>query len=75
MVQLMKKNTRINNPFLRQKAEDLAKKMRKDDFVATEGWFQRRKKDTISFIKAYGEQRKQILVRHKRGLKRIGPNR
>lgn len=43
-LQVRKKDARINGPLLHQKAEDLAKKMWKDDFVATEGWFQRWKK-------------------------------
>lgn len=56
-LQVRKKDARINGPLLRQKAEDLAKKMGKDDFVATEGWFQRwKKRENISFIKTHGEQ-------------------
>lgn len=52
-----KKDARINDPLLRQKAEYLAKKMVKDDFVAMEGWFQRwKKRENISFIKTHGEQ-------------------
>ena len=56
-LQVRKKDARINGPLLRQKAEDLAKKMGKDKFVATEGWFQRwKKRENISFIKTHGEQ-------------------
>ncbi|XP_025193423.1 tigger transposable element-derived protein 6-like [Melanaphis sacchari] len=56
-LQVKKKDAYINGPLLRQKAEDLAKKMGKDDFVATEGWFQRwKKRENISFIKTHGEQ-------------------
>ncbi|KAL4127580.1 hypothetical protein QTP88_011747 [Uroleucon formosanum] len=56
-LQVRKKDARINGPLLRQKAEDLAKKMGKDDFVATERWFQRwKKRENISFIKTHGEQ-------------------
>jgi len=40
-LQVRKKDARINGLLLRQKAEDLKKKMRKNDFVAAEGWFQR----------------------------------
>jgi hypothetical protein len=35
------KDVRVTGPLLRQKAEDLAKKIGKDDFVATEDWFHR----------------------------------
>lgn len=39
------------------KKEDLAKKMGKDNFVATKEWFQRwKKRENISFIKAHEEQ-------------------
>ncbi|XP_016659159.1 tigger transposable element-derived protein 6-like [Acyrthosiphon pisum] len=56
-LQVRKKDARINGPLLRQKAEDLTKKMGKDDFVATEGWFQRwKKRENISFIKTHEEQ-------------------
>ena len=37
-------DARVDGPLMRQKAEQLAKKMGKTDFVATEGWFHRRKK-------------------------------
>ncbi|XP_025409558.1 tigger transposable element-derived protein 4-like [Sipha flava] len=51
------KYARVIGPLLRQKAEDLAKKMGKDDFVATEGWFHRSKKrENISFVKPHGKQ-------------------
>ncbi|KAL4107979.1 hypothetical protein QTP88_018247 [Uroleucon formosanum] len=44
-------------PLLRQNAEDLAKKMGKDDFVAAEDWFYRwKKRENISFIKPHEEQ-------------------
>lgn len=35
------KDVRVTGPLLRQKAEDIVKKMCKNDFVATEGWFYR----------------------------------
>ncbi|XKL62986.1 hypothetical protein PGB90_005350 [Kerria lacca] len=35
------KDARVTGPVLRQKAGDLAQKMGKIDFVATEGWFHR----------------------------------
>lgn len=45
------KDVWVTGPLLRQKAEDLAKKMGKDDFVATEGWFHRwKKRENISFV-------------------------
>ena len=31
---------RVNGPLMRRKAEDLAKQMKKTNFVATDGWFQ-----------------------------------
>lgn len=55
-LQVRKKDTRL---LLRQKAEDLAKKMGKGDFVATKGWFKRwKKRETISFIKTLRRARK-----------------
>jgi hypothetical protein len=37
--------------------KDLAKKIGKDDLVATEGWFHRwKKRENISFVKPHGEQ-------------------
>ncbi|XP_025414144.1 tigger transposable element-derived protein 3-like [Sipha flava] len=51
------KDVRVTGPLLRQKAEDLAKKIGKDNFVATEGWFHRwKKRENISFVKPHGEQ-------------------
>ena len=38
------KNAMLSGPLCRTKAEELAKKMGKNDFVATDGWFQRWKK-------------------------------
>jgi methionyl-tRNA synthetase len=35
------KNALINEPFMRQKAEELAKTMGKETFSATDGWFNR----------------------------------
>ena len=35
------KDARVNGPILRDKAEALAKKLGKENFVATEGWFRR----------------------------------
>lgn len=39
-----KKKAPLSGPLVRQKAEEMAKKMGKDNFVATDGWFQRFKK-------------------------------
>ncbi|XP_025417108.1 tigger transposable element-derived protein 6-like [Sipha flava] len=51
------KDVRVTGPLLRQKAEDLAKKIGKDNFVATEGWFHRwKKRENISFVKPHGKQ-------------------
>ena len=42
---------------MRQKPKDLAKQMKKTNFVATDGWFQRRKKrENIVYKHIYGEQ-------------------
>ncbi|XP_067127946.1 tigger transposable element-derived protein 4-like [Centruroides vittatus] len=41
---IREKDVPINGPLMRQKAEELAKEMGKDDFVATDGWFSRWKK-------------------------------
>ena len=41
---------------MRQKAEDLAKQMKKTNFVATDGWFQRWKKwENILYKHLHGE--------------------
>ena len=37
-------DARVDGPLMRQKAEDLAVKMGKNNFVATDGWFNRWKK-------------------------------
>lgn len=51
------RDARVNGPILRDKAKELATKLGKHDFVATEGWFQRwKKRENISFGKAQGEQ-------------------
>ncbi|XP_050547232.1 tigger transposable element-derived protein 6-like [Daktulosphaira vitifoliae] len=51
------KDARVTGPLLLQKAEELAKKMDKNNFVATEGWFHRWKnRENISFVKPHGEQ-------------------
>lgn len=39
--QVRQQDARVNGPLMRQKAEELAKKMGKTDFVATDGWFSR----------------------------------
>lgn len=41
---MCEKGVRINGPMMRRKAEELAKQMGKNEFVATEGWFRRWKK-------------------------------
>ena len=38
------KNASINGPLMRQKAEEFAKTMGKEKFIATDGWFNRWKK-------------------------------
>ena len=42
---------------MRQKAEDLAKQMKKTNFVATDGWFQRwKKRENIVYKHVHGKQ-------------------
>lgn len=49
------KGLHVNGPLIRQKAEDLAKRMGKDDFVATEGWFHRwKKRENIVYKRTHG---------------------
>ena len=44
----------INGPLMRQKAKDLAKQMKKTNFVATDGWFQRwKKRENIVYKNMY----------------------
>lgn len=51
-------DARVDGPLMRQKAEELAKKMGKDDFVATEGWFHRwKKRENIVYKRMHGEQK------------------
>jgi hypothetical protein len=51
-------DARVDGPLMRQKAEELAKNMGKDDFVATEGWFHRwRKRENIVYKHMHGEQK------------------
>jgi len=46
------KDDLVTGPLLCQKAEDLEKKMVKNVFVTTEGWFHRwKKRENISFFK------------------------
>lgn len=35
------KDTRVHRPLLKRNAEQLAQRMGKQDFVATDGWFKR----------------------------------
>lgn len=52
------KDARVDGPLMRQKADELAKKMGKEDFVATDGWFHRwKKRENIVFKKTHGEQK------------------
>jgi hypothetical protein len=56
-LKVREKDARVDGPLLRAKAEELARKMNKIDFVATEGWFHRwKKRENISFKKTHGEQ-------------------
>lgn len=49
-------DARVNGPLMRQKAEELAKKMGKDEFIATEGWFHRwKKRANIVYKRTHGE--------------------
>lgn len=52
------RDARVDGPLLRQKAEDLASKLGKENFVATEGWFQRwKKRENLVYRRMHGEQR------------------
>jgi hypothetical protein len=56
-------DARVDGPLMRQKAEELAKKMGKDDFVATEGWFHRwKKRENIIYKRTHGEQKDANLL-------------
>ncbi|KAE9537667.1 hypothetical protein AGLY_006690 [Aphis glycines] len=56
-VKVRNKDARVSVPLLRQKAEELAEKMGKVDFKATEGWFHRwKKRKKNCFQKMHGEQ-------------------
>ncbi|XP_025198312.1 tigger transposable element-derived protein 6-like [Melanaphis sacchari] len=53
-----KNDARINGPILRQKAEELAKKIGIENFIASEGWFHRwKKRENIVYKRTYGEQK------------------
>lgn len=54
--QVRQQDARVNGPLMRQKAEELAKKMGKTDFVATDGWFSRWcKRENVVLKKPPGE--------------------
>lgn len=56
--QVRQKDARVNGPLLRDKAEELARKLGKENFVATEGWFHRwTKRMNVVYKKPQGEQR------------------
>lgn len=55
--QVRDKDARVNGPLLRQKAEQLAMKMGKNDFQASQGWFYSWK------LKPQGEQDIQVRLR------------
>lgn len=53
-IKVCKHGTRVDGPLMRQKAEELAKKMGKNDFVATEGWFHRwKKRENVAYKRCY----------------------
>jgi len=57
MEKIGNKDACLSGPLLRQKAEELAEKMGKVDFKATEGWFHWwKKRENICFQKMHGEQ-------------------
>ncbi|XP_022160173.1 tigger transposable element-derived protein 6-like [Myzus persicae] len=57
-INVRKNDARINGPILRQKAEELAKKMGIENFIASEGWFYRwKKRENIVYKRTYGEQK------------------
>lgn len=48
----------INGPLVRQKAEELAKILGKEDFMATDGWLQRwKKRENIEYKRIHGEEK------------------
>ncbi|VVC31429.1 Homeobox domain-like,HTH CenpB-type DNA-binding domain [Cinara cedri] len=56
-VKVRNKDARVSGPLLCQKAEELAEKIRKVNFKATDGWFHRwKKRENISFQKTHEEQ-------------------
>lgn len=51
-------DARVDGPLMRQKAEELANKMGKENFIATEGWFHRwKKRENIVYKRTHGEQK------------------
>ena len=51
-------DARVDGPLLHEKAEDLASKLGKENFVATEVWFQHwKKRQNIVYRQMHGEQR------------------
>lgn len=57
------KDARVDGPLMRQKAEDLAKKIGKQDFKATDGWFNRwKKRENIVYKKTCGEKKDADFV-------------
>jgi hypothetical protein len=69
-----KNDVRINGPILRQKAEDLAKKMGIDNFIASEGWFHRwKKRENIVYKQTYGEQKDADFSTAENWIKTVWP--
>ncbi|XP_023314369.1 tigger transposable element-derived protein 6-like [Trichogramma pretiosum] len=56
-VEVREKGAPINGPLLKAKAEDLSKKLGKENFKATDGWLSRwRGRENIVYRKPHGEQ-------------------
>ena len=56
------KNAPINGPIMCQKAEELAKTMGKEDFTATDGWFNRwKRQENIVYKRLHGEEKVLIF--------------
>ena len=54
---VLEKGVRISGPILKSKAEELAQKLSRTDFVATDGWLSRWKsRKSIKFKRTHGEK-------------------
>jgi hypothetical protein len=67
-------DARVDGPLMKQKAEELATKMGKENFFATDGWFSRwKKRENIVYKRTHGEQKDADVLAAETWLKEQWP--